>query len=334
MRANHGHGGRGRGKRRGGLSSALGDAFRSSGHARSAVKRTAKAGDKRRRGDTSEREPRSDAESGYSSSVSSIEDDTGPDRRAREPVRPASDPDEEAAAKLEKKLGLRRSSKLIDAAQVREKHAAKLQKEFAGDFGDGFGEFLVDLDDIGGRVDAAGGPPESLLDSDGGTSDRGSEAAGDFAAPSAASQASPYQPPHRKLQRADTPGSAPGVSLIARPERDLYGRSAPSVVVPGSRGGAGGAAMEWADVDAARPSESRSRIRKRMQGLVNRLSESNIEPVARDIEAIFASEAQVGPCSQPAVHLSPRRRPDVHRFNVAGGVQLRINWAHLRCVRI
>jgi hypothetical protein len=294
-----------RGRRRSrGLSSALGSSFRGSGQAPS-VRRKSAAGHKRKRNANTHDESTRDDDDGTSSTGSDIEDDTvAVVSRAKGALRPTANQNDDAAAaaKLERKLGLGKGVKGDDEQRL-QKRAAKLNKEFEGDFGDGFGDFLVGLDDISGPSEAlptatdAGAASSSDSEYDGG----GSGAAdGDSArgrAKAAAEEA--YLPPHMRRQVLAAPAASAVVaktaSLPSRREasRDLYGRTAPSVTVPGSRGGAGFSALEHADADASRPSDARARIRKRMQGLINRLSESNIEPVAKELETVYSSEAQV-----------------------------------------
>lgn len=320
-----GHGrGRGRGRRgrggHGGLAGALGLSYRDSGQSRPKAAALPQAGKKRRRVESSAPVP-----SSLHSVSESADDDSGADEPdgafsdieddlVARPARPQPDQtidaDEKAAKQLERKLGLGKGKSAVMAAgddeQLRRKRVAKLNKEFADDgYGDDFGEFLEGLGDVGNdempaeKSDDEGASDQEASDergsSDEGESDeesaagaegrtdleaaRGPTATAVLTVPKGRTQA--YVPPHRK----------------GPPQRDLYGKEAPSVVLPGSRGGASASAREHVDSDARRPaSEARIRIRRRMQGLVNRLSESNIEPVARELEGVYKAEPQ-GDCN-------------------------------------
>ena len=210
---------------------------------------------------------------------------------------------------LERKLGLAKAAGTA-AAAADQRRVAKLNREFAEDgLGDDFGEFLEGLGDASpGEEDAPSGSSDSDDEDVGsdlsddelppGAGEAADRAASARPVPSAEASAArqAYLPPHRRQQAPPPPGGAPPTARDdgpARPARDLYGRSAPAVVVPGSRGGTGTGALEHADVDALRPTEARTRIRRRMQGHLNRLSERNVEAVAKELEAVYAAEAQV-----------------------------------------
>ena len=312
-----------KGGKKGGLAAALqtsfrdsGQAWKSHGAARTAAGSGPSAGKKRRREsiEALRNATHDDGSESDTRALSDIEDDTLKKGYAA-PLRPVPrglDADDKTIQRLERKLGLGKAAEASSrgtataAEQLRLKQVAKLNREFAGDgFGDSFGEFLVGLDDVGGDgVGDADSSDDDVKDLSSDGDDDSTDGAGDAIAsrvsnPSGAGPASAsvsgsvtavqsYVPPH--LRRATsslsrgTPAAAAAGSVPA--QRDLYGRDAPDVVKPGS--------LEHVDADALRPSDARVRIRKRMQGLVNRLSESNIEPVSKELEGVYETEAQVG----------------------------------------
>lgn len=187
-------------------------------------------------------------------------------------------PEDEEIAYLERKLGLAKGS---------QKARGKKQAEFDRSLRSiGLGALSTLLSDLDGPAPARGGAAGESEDEMGSDSDAeassGVEASGDAEASSDVEAASGAE------AETDTgrAGSGTAAARAATPKRDLYGRDLPArcaagaYVPPHMRAAAGGR------------SEAFMRLQRQVRGLLNRLGEANVEPVAMELAQLYRQHSR------------------------------------------